>query len=339
MPTNDFPIIFRGTNKKVSPIKNPRSYYAPEIPQINHNPVPQFGITGLHVEKFPMGDMKPYYGHSNNALTGLKANGATMFGRSLLGAIDLINIINEERDIARSDQPDWYREELERQKRKETGQFRREDLFDNKYKIYADGGNLKANNPNDEYVSHGYLDRYPNLIKLTDDINPIGQSLYNFSKVDSAYYTPTLDRLEKYSSNINSNQLTDIQKNNLRIFSDSLDPFQYSDEERIARPYSIPSEQQTINKVITNLTDQDITKLFSENYDDIKKMRLPGKISKAIKLAPSNASMKDLYQSVKFLNSDEGLVRFPNLYNTSERMSGVKASGFMYGGKLKLINL
>lgn len=188
-----------------------------------------------------------------------------------------------------------------------------------------DKGKGKLTKPNEidkGYTSLSYKDRYKDLMALDkiaggpNDLSSLEDNLRVFTKVDSAYYTPVLDKLNKYAKTVDKNKLSDTAKKNIKVFANSLEQT-YSGYNR--RPRNIAPTQDMINKeIIPNISNKEIGNIMNTDFDKVKDMGIFGKTKLAYKLKPENVNIGKLIKAVKFINSDEGYSRFPNMYNTAD---------------------
>jgi hypothetical protein len=193
---------------------------------------------------------------------------------------------------------------------------------------YPDGGSTKKStskttpikNADSNTVSR-YYRNYPKLIKTANATGDkeFGKVLYNFTNTDSVYYTPLLNKLEEYLSDKDINKLSDIEKRNINSITNSID---FPDTNR---PDNISEEQVNINNLINKVSRNDVGRLLSEDYDEVKDMNMIQKIGKAYKLKPKNVGYGELYNAIKYLQSEDAKTRYPEggkisntKYNTEE---------------------
>ena len=161
----------------------------------------------------------------------------------------------------------------------------------------------------DKYVSNEYINNYPNIItilgKHSSDPNPqvirrdndhaetvpneLARKIYKFNQVDSAMYTPLLNRLETYLAN--KKEFNPQEEINLKALALGLESV-YNEYE-----YNYTDGHKMINSKIDKITDDDITRVL--NNKDLFHIGL----KEAIKLLPKKFSAKDILQIIKYANS------------------------------------
>lgn len=190
--------------------------------------------------------------------------------------------------------------------------------------------NTKSNNSTSkDFVSSTYSKRYPNITSKIGDIFPYGKydpetkdftgsyndiemQLDNFTKRDSAIFTPVLDKLEAYLKN--NSLTTETEKNN----RDNLN-WIITEMTNFKNP-EYNESHKFVNESLSKLTDEEIKKLFNTDFFKLK-------ISDALKLKPKNLSLLQYLKLGKYFLSKKSSDDYPGISFTIEGLINKNNTG------------